>query len=118
MTEISVLKVSLCIAALISIIQADAQPGLNNNLRPVALASITIKGELATRLEKNFDRVENLYKPDYIFKSQNAKTWPGDAEGRAILALVIDARATKRAPKYLDEIIAAIPQHLNKQGYF
>lgn len=108
----------MCIAAVVAVSKANAQRNPNSITSPVNLESINIKGELATRIEKNFDRVEDLYNPDYFFKSKNALTWPGDAEGRAILALVLEARALKRTPKYLDEIIAEIPKHLNKEGYF
>lgn len=118
MIKIRAFKIGLCITAIVAFTNVDAQQVSGNILRATNLQSITIKGELATRTEKNFDRIEDLYNPDYFFKSKNALTWPGDAEGRAILALVLEARAIKRTPKYLDQIIAEIPQHLNKQGYF
>jgi len=44
--------------------------------------------------------------------------WPGDTEGRTILALVLDAQRTGRAPKYLDEIMRRMPSKLNARGYF
>lgn len=44
--------------------------------------------------------------------------WPGDTEGRTILALVLDAQLTGRAPKYLDEILRRMPSKMNERDYF
>lgn len=88
-------------------------------LQPVSFESVDMRGELAARVARNFDRLEmDMYQPDSIFKSQLAKTWPGDAQGRVVLGLVVDSRSSKRTPLYLEQILAAYPDNMNEQGYF
>lgn len=90
-----------------------------NKPQPVDFESINIKGELSTRIHKNFDRLEeDMYQPDSIFKSQLAESWPGDAQGRVVLGLVLDARASGRKPLYLEQILDAYPSEINEEGYF
>ena len=90
--------------------------------QPIAYSDIEMSGELALRAEKNYDRLESsIYTPSKIFPVLNKNVpveWPGDVEGRIILGLVLEAQATHRKPKYLDEIIRMLPANLNKQGYF
>lgn len=86
---------------------------------PIAFEDFKIEGELSSRLHKNFDRLEeDMYQPDSIFKSQLAHSWPGDAQGRIVLGLVLDSRASGREPLYLEEILAAYPSEMNEKGYF
>ena len=77
-------------------------------------------GELRTRIERNFDRLEETkYRPENVFLTmEQSWGWPGDTEGRTILGLVLDAQATGREPKYLDEILRLFPSKLNDCGYF
>ena len=86
----------------------------------LCLAVVTAGGELRTRLERNFDRLEEeKYRPDNVFLTmEQSWGWPGDTEGRTILGLVLDAQATGRAPKHLDEILRRLPSKLNGRGYF
>lgn len=81
--------------------------------------NIKIDGELRTRILKNFDRLEETkYQPEHVFLTdEESEGWPGDTEGRTILALVMDAQATGRTPKYLEKIIQQLPLHLNSKGY-
>lgn len=85
----------------------------------VSLQDINMKGELQERLLKNFDRLEEMkYQPQHVFLTEEESgSWPGDTEGRTILGLVLNAKATKRTPKYLTEIIEKLPAHLNSKGY-
>lgn len=78
-----------------------------------------MEGELRARIEKNFDRLEEeKYQPGNVFLTDaQSGGWPGDTEGRTILGLIKDARASGRSPLYLQEIIDLIPSHLNKKGY-
>lgn len=80
---------------------------------------ISIGGELKTRVMKSFDRLEETkYQPDNVFLTdEQSGGWPGDTEGRTLLGLVMEARATGRMPKYADEIVRRIPAHLNAKGY-
>lgn len=81
--------------------------------------SIRVGGELRDRLLKNLERLESeKYQPDHVFLTEaQSGGWPGDTEGRAILGIVMDARASGQQPKYLDEIIRRVPSHLNERGY-
>jgi len=73
--------------------------------------------DLKFRVERSFDRLEQEeYTPGKIFKEEYS--WPGDWEGRTILALVSLEKATGRKAKYLDEIMNILPSKLNKKGYF
>ncbi len=80
---------------------------------------IAVGGELAERMDANFDRLESeRYLPANVFLTEEQSGWwPGDTEGRTILALVLEARASGREPLYLEEIISLIPSHLNEKGY-
>jgi len=90
-------------------------------LCPIDFEQIQIKGELFKRAMKNFDRLEtDIYFPCNVFPKQQqgpSLGWPGDREGRTILALVLEAQATHRTPLYLDEMIRILPEKLNKKGY-
>lgn len=94
-------------------------PMAGNLLQAVPFADIRIGGELLTRALKNYDRLEDdIYAPRNDFNPGGASEgWPGDKEGRIILGLTLQAQATHREPKYLEEIIHLIPQHLNSRGY-
>lgn len=91
---------------------------MNDSIKHIDLAAIQIDGDLALRAIQNFNRLEEQkYQIDYIFQPKN-NPWPGDTEGRTILALALLAQATHRDPKYLHEIIARIPKYTNELGYF
>ncbi|HJB84507.1 MAG TPA: glycoside hydrolase family 127 protein [Candidatus Alistipes merdigallinarum] len=91
----------------------------DQQLKTAGFESVTIGGELSERLNRNFDRMETeLYQPEQVYwTEEESGGWPADKEGRTILALVLDARASHRAPKYLDELITLLPEHLNAKGY-
>ncbi len=89
---------------------------------PIPFQEITMEDELLKRSMKNYDRLESdIYQPLNIF-SDNHPTisldWPGDFEGRTILALVLQAQATHREPVYLEEIMRQVPLRFNEKGYF
>ena len=88
-------------------------------LRPAGFENVRLGGELAERVNRNFDRMETeLYQPENVYwTEEQSNGWPADKEGRTILALVLDARALGRTPVYLDELIALLPEHLNEKGY-
>ena len=88
-------------------------------LKPVPIEDIKICGELAERVARNFDRLEDeMYRPDSVFHSRLALSWPGDAQGRIVLGLVCNAQASGRQPLYLNTILEHYPQFMNEQGYF
>lgn len=78
---------------------------------------VTARGELGARCALLSGRLESpIYRPDVIFGIEQAG-WPGDWEGRTILALTCQAQVTKREPSYLDEIVFQLKEHLNEKGY-
>lgn len=87
---------------------------------PVSFKSLNPGGELLKRLHKNFDRLEEeKYQPEHLFlTNEQSHWWPGDTEGRTILALSLLSQSTHREAKYLDEIIKLLPSKLNSLGYF
>lgn len=89
------------------------------NMQGVSFANIKMGGELYQRVSKNFDRLhEEKYQPQHVFLTEEESgNWPGDTEGRTILALVLDAQALHKEPVYLKQIIDMIPTHLNEKGY-
>lgn len=97
----------------------DMMAAGNKTIYPVSLSDIYINGELRTRSLKNFDRLEeSKYQPDNVFLTEKQSGgWPGDTEGRTILGLVMEAQASHREPRYLNEILRLLPAHLNKSGY-
>ena len=111
MKKILLFLISLGVA--VSCVPADERP------LPVPLESVQTGGELAERIARNFDRLEDeMYRPDSVFHSRLADSWPGDAQGRIVLGLVCDARAGHRAPLYLDTILDHYPAFMNARGYF
>lgn len=80
-------------------------------------SSVTPRGELGARCALLSSRLEApIYRPDAVFSMDQAG-WPGDWEGRTILALTCQSQVTKREPSYLDGIVASIKEHLNERGY-
>jgi hypothetical protein len=87
-------------------------------LKPIEWADIDIQGDLAVRSGLNFARLEGKgYRPDEVFTADQ-HGWPGDWEGRIMLALTLYAQSQKRTPAYLEELRSRVPLHLNKRGYF
>lgn len=90
-------------------------------MKPLQLENIYAGGEILHRAMLNFDRLEQTeYQPPQVFQTDpryGANDWPGDFEGRTMLALVMLARATHRDPLHLDQILAGLPGFLNEKGY-
>ena len=100
----------------------SCKPSVDNGpvLHPVGLEAVEMSGELAERVQRNFNRMETeLYQPQQVFwTEEESGGWPADKEGRTILALVLDGRASaKRKPIYLDSLIQQLPAHMNSKGY-
>lgn len=95
--------------------------GYAQQIKPLPWEYIEIGGEMQARALRNFDRLEtDIYTPEKVFPEKHqtiSADWPGDYEGRIILALTLQARATHRIPKYLEELISLIPQKVNAKGY-
>lgn len=111
----------LALPLLAFFVSCKTQPEVTVALKPVEFSQVRMSGELYQRAMKNFDRLETeIYYPENVFPEHHHPTsagWPGDKEGRTILGLVMEAQATHRTPKYLDEMIRILPEKLNKEGY-
>jgi len=91
-------------------------PTLSSPL-PLPLADLQLEGDLAVRSLLNYARLEGQwYRPWEVFGADK-HGWPGDWEGRVILALVSQASATHREPAWLRQILQSLPGHLNGRGY-
>ena len=116
---ISFRKTILTAAALTALLLPFNAIGRVVKVQPVAFDEVRMGGELRERVERNFRRLEEeKYQPDHVFLTEaQSNDWPGDTEGRTILALVLDAQAGRLQPRYLDEIMRRILAHLNEKGY-
>lgn len=84
---------------------------------PLPLHFLHLEGDLAVRSLLNYSRLEGQwYRPWEVFGADK-HGWPGDWEGRIILALVSQANATHREPAWLRQILQQLPKHLNDRGY-
>lgn len=110
---ITFLAVVTLVAAAFSSCQREAA------ITPAPAGSVKMGGELAERVQRNFDRLEDeMYRPDSVFHSRLWLEWPGDAQGRIVLGLVCDTMASGREPLYLKEILDHYPAFMNEEGYF
>ncbi len=91
------------------------EPGL----QPAGFDTVTVGGELAARIDRNFDRLETeMYYPENVYwTEEESGGWPADKEGRTMLGLILDSRASGRTPLYLQQMIDMLPEHLNGKGY-
>ncbi|MCQ2432330.1 MAG: glycoside hydrolase family 127 protein [Clostridia bacterium] len=86
-------------------------------LQPMRLEYLTLREDLAARAGLLAARLEKKeYRPETILSMDQAG-WPGDWEGRTILALVLLAQATKKEPAYLHKIVRAVLEGRNERGY-
>jgi uncharacterized protein len=93
----------------------------SRRLPPLPIRGFRPSGPLRERMHLNFDRMDSpryaplektgcLQRPDYA--------WPGDMEGRSLLAFVLLARASGRPAAHLAGLRAQWPGRLNGSGYF
>ncbi|MEI6646004.1 MAG: hypothetical protein WCP12_08200 [bacterium] len=86
-------------------------------LKNADLDALVVTGDLAVRSLLNYARLEGTwYRPWEVFGADK-HGWPGDWEGRVILGLVSQARATHRTPAWLEMILEELPKRLNAKGY-
>lgn len=79
--------------------------------------NITLTGDLAFRTGRNYTRLESpMYRPEDIFGSDKLG-WPGDWEGRTLLALCLNESLSGRKAAYLDLIVEALDSQWNELGY-
>ena len=82
-------------------------------------SNIKLWGEFQYRILRNFTRLqEKEYRPEFIFKqTAGGYSWPGDWEGRTVLALVLLKDITGAEPAYLENILQGLYRQLIEQGY-
>lgn len=83
------------------------------------MTSITwkLEGDLQNRLERSYRRMHSKwYTADKVFVA-DGNNWPGDWEGRTILALTTLGRSLNRQPLELEKMISNLFTHLNERGY-
>lgn len=74
--------------------------------------------ELADRLARSEQRLrEPYYQIGEVFQPADAD-WPGDKEGRALLAFVSHYKATGHVIPCMTQMLEAMPAHTNEQLYF
>ena len=86
-------------------------------MKTIDVSDRVIYGDLAARASLLAGRLEKKeYRPETIL-NMDQSGWPGDWEGRTILALVRLAETTKKEPAWLDEIVTAVLNGRNERGY-
>ena len=88
-------------------------------MKELSISNVTVKGDLRTRLIKNFSRLH-----DKIYHAGKAGLppyccigWPGDWEGRAMLALALDSEVLRTEAGTFDKLVEWIYSLLNDEGY-
>ena len=88
-------------------------------MKNIGLENIVLDGDLYHRIRMNHTRFYGTeYTPEKVFRPHTEYDWPGDMEGRALLAMVLTSRALHREHPYIEKIMEKLPQHLNEKGYF
>lgn len=77
------------------------------------------KSELFERIKLNRNRFldGDYYRMPYIFEAATGD-WPGDKEGRLLLALVSHYKISGEKPPFMDEMVQHLPKVLNEKQYF
>ena len=72
---------------------------------------------LAERIALNMERLSGgKYLPGRIF-NRDDWGWPGDTEGRVLLALVLEGQALGRKPPTMERLFRDVVAHFNAEGY-
>lgn len=88
-------------------------------MKTLPAENIRISGEFYARTLKNYSRLHDLwYRPGIIGRPPAcSEGWPGDWDGRTILALAMHADALHTTPAFLDDIVLDIRGRCNERGY-
>ena len=83
------------------------------------IRNVKTEGELRCRVIKNFSRLhDRIYRPGAAGVGEcRCAGWPGDWEGRAMLALVLDEETLRTDSAFLKELIDWIYSLFNDEGY-
>lgn len=78
----------------------------------------SVKYTIQDHIEKSYQRLnESDYQIQNIWQP-GAYDWPGDWEGRALLAFTCLYEITGKKIECMDKMIELLPEHLNELGYF
>lgn len=87
-------------------------------MQPIPFERVRAGGDLADRLLASASRLaDDDYGPEQAYKPASYD-WPGDNEGRTILAQTLTGRAAGIRPRHLEAILKRLPDALNERGYF
>jgi len=88
-------------------------------MKPISLDQVTARGEHRIRMMKHFARMhDKIYRAGYAgLPPYCCIGWPGDWEGRAMLALTLDSEALKSEAETLPALIDWIYSLMNEEGY-
>ena len=76
------------------------------------------QAELSERIERSYTRLMgDYYQMPGVFQEYCAD-WPGDKEGRALLAFVSHYKMTGKVNPCMEALLEAIPQYTNEHLYF
>ena len=76
------------------------------------------RAELDERIERSYNRLlGDYYQMPDVFQEYCAD-WPGDKEGRALLAFVSHYKITGRINPCMEELMKALPRYTNEHLYF
>lgn len=90
---------------------------MSHRIKQISPGQQILCGDLCRRIHLNYARLESKhYRPKHIFCADQSG-WPGDWEGRTILALVKLKAVTGTEPAYLRQILNLLPGRLNGKGY-
>lgn len=74
--------------------------------------------ELNERVRLNYQRLcEPYYRIEQVFQGKDA-SWPGDKEGRALLAFVSHYKISGKKIECMEQMMNLLPQMTNEGGYF
>lgn len=77
------------------------------------------KSELEERIRRNFERLqEPYYQIQEVFSDLSSYDWPGDKEGRALLAFVSHYKIHGKKIPCMEQMIAALPEKTNTFYFF
>ena len=88
-------------------------------MQPISIKQIQVEGDLRARALKSFARHHDApYLPGAVGKTPYmSQGWPGDWEGRTVLALCLLSELLRAEPAYLDEVVFYIHDECNDKDY-
>lgn len=98
--------------------------GFNFSDGPADLSLLAVKkfypdGEILRRGRQLLARLQiGKFRPEVLWNKSRITSWPGDTEGRAMLALVLLGRALELRPSVIGEHWSLFLRSLNSRGYF